>query len=311
MKSRVSIIVLTYNKFEYLFDCLNSIIIQDYENVQLIISDDGSVDFPNDEIEDYIVKNRKDNIKEYNIIRNTHNQGTVKNLNIGLSYAKGDYIIPIAADDIFYDDGVVKKIVETFEILGEEYLLVTSQVENVDINLDEHISYAINDRQKETINQSIDLFYELCKNCFIPSGGTAYKKDFFIKNGKFDERYVLIEDWPTFLKISRNGDKIGFCDLISVKHRSGGVSNSKKITQSYIVYHKDLIDVMEMEIIPYISILKKEEKKEVYSLYKDKKVIYKIRFEFKRYNFMEKMRFILYNFCFLPLTLRRLIRRFK
>lgn len=311
MKSQVSIIVLTYNKFGYLFDCLNSIIIQDYENIQLIISDDGSINFPNDEIEDYIVKNRKDNIKEYNIIRNTHNQGTVKNLNIGLSYAKGDYIIPIAADDVFYDDGVVKKFVEKFEILGEEYLLVTSQVENVDINVDEHISYAINDRQKEIIKQSIDLFYELCKNCFIPSGGTAYKRDFFIKNGKFDERYVLIEDWPTFLKISRNGDKIGFCDLISVKHRSGGVSNSKKITQSYILYHKDLIDVMEMEIVPYISILKKYEKKEVYKLYKDKKAIYKIRFEFKRYSFMGKMRFILYNFCFLPLTLRRLIRRFK
>lgn len=311
MKSQVSIIVLTYNKFEYLFDCLNSIIIQDYDNIQLIISDDGSVDFPNNKIEDYIIKNYKENIKEYNIIRNTYNQGTVKNLNVGLSYAKGEYIIPIAADDVFYDDEVVKKIVEKFEILGEEYLVVTSQVENVDINLDKHISYAIDDRQKKIIEQSRDLFYELCKSCFIPSGGTAYRKDFFIKNGKFDEKYILIEDWPTFLKLSRNGDKIGLCDFISVKHRSGGVSNSKAITKSYTLYHKDLIDIMEREIVPYISILKEDYGKEVYRIYRDKKAIYTIRFEFKKYSLMEKMIFILDNFCFLPLFARRLIRRFK
>lgn len=311
MKNQVSIIVLTYNKFEYLFECLNSIIIQDYENIQLIISDDGSVDFPNNKIEDYIVKNCKENIKEYIIIKNTHNQGTVKNLNIGLSYAKGEYIIPIAADDVFYDDEIVKKIVEKFKILGEEYLVVTSQAENVDINLDKHISYAIDDRQKKIIKRSIDLFYELCKSCFIPSGGTAYRKDFFIKNGKFDEKYILIEDWPTFLKLSRNEDKIGFCDFISVKHRDGGVSNSKTITKSYALYHKDLIDIMESEIIPYISILKQDKEKEVYKIYKDKKIIYIIRFEFKEYGLMEKIRFITYNFCFLPLVLRRLIRRLK
>ena len=42
----VSIITATYKKFDRLIDSINSVIAQDYSNIEYIITDDGSDDFP-------------------------------------------------------------------------------------------------------------------------------------------------------------------------------------------------------------------------------------------------------------------------
>lgn len=106
----VSIVVLSYNNLEYLFETLNSIFIQTHSDVELIIADDGSERFFESEIEKYIIENKKSNIKSYAILHSANNKGTVKNINNSLKICNGEIIKFIGADDLFFDKNVIEKV---------------------------------------------------------------------------------------------------------------------------------------------------------------------------------------------------------
>ena len=55
-KPLVSCITTTYKKFDYLYQTLDSVFMQDYPNIEIIIGDDGSPDFPEKKIWKYIKK---------------------------------------------------------------------------------------------------------------------------------------------------------------------------------------------------------------------------------------------------------------
>jgi len=91
----VTIICTCYNHEDYVLDSLNSVIHQEYQNIQLIIVDDFSTDGSRKVITSWI-ENHPSSI----FIKNQKNLGITKSFNNAYSYAKGDYLIDLAADDI-------------------------------------------------------------------------------------------------------------------------------------------------------------------------------------------------------------------
>ena len=75
---KVSVIILTYNQMDYLYDAIKSVLNQDYPNIELIVSDDASCNFQKGMLEKFIEENKTDNIKNTIIIVNSSNVGTVK-----------------------------------------------------------------------------------------------------------------------------------------------------------------------------------------------------------------------------------------
>ena len=65
----------------------------------------------------------------------------------------------------------------------------------------------------------------------INASGVFFKKSFFDEYGLFDERYRLLEDWPTWLKVLQSNNKIKYLDCIVAKRRvtTGVVSNNNPI----------------------------------------------------------------------------------
>ena len=66
----ISIIIVSYNNYKYIYNAIDSVLSQDYPNIELIISNDASPDFDKIAIEKYLKKNSKKNIK--NIIINNN-----------------------------------------------------------------------------------------------------------------------------------------------------------------------------------------------------------------------------------------------
>ena len=104
---KVSIVVPTYNRADYLKECLDSIIKQDYPNLEIIVSDDNSTDNTFE-----VVKNfqRKYPFIKY-VKNNKYPQGPNGNKNNGLDYATGE-IIGIFDDDDIMLDGAIKLMIE-------------------------------------------------------------------------------------------------------------------------------------------------------------------------------------------------------
>ena len=87
---------------------------QNYPNIELIISDDGSAEFPRSDIETYISKQKSENITNVLVRQEEVNCGTVRHLNHAIAAAHGDYIVALAGDDAFYNENVLSAYVEGF-----------------------------------------------------------------------------------------------------------------------------------------------------------------------------------------------------
>ncbi|ABQ27349.1 glycosyltransferase family 2 protein [Geotalea uraniireducens] len=103
-KPLVSILIPAYNHDKYVMQCLESIYNCDYENIELIIIDDGSRD------NTYIVAKEwagKHSGRFARIVcEKQQNAGICKTLNRLVSIAKGDYLTTIASDDEFLVNGI-------------------------------------------------------------------------------------------------------------------------------------------------------------------------------------------------------------
>lgn len=103
-KPLVSIIVPVYNVADYLDESLKSLAEQSYQNLDIIIIDDGSTD-GSDKIVDKFAKNRK-NVR----VIHQENRGLSAARNRGLEIVKGDYITFLDSDDFFAKDAIEKLV---------------------------------------------------------------------------------------------------------------------------------------------------------------------------------------------------------
>lgn len=233
---KFTVLILSYNSRKTIGETIKSVLEQDYKNLEMVISDDCSKDFDIKYIESFIKKHNKNNI-EYRILHNEVNLGITKHLNTAYKQIKTDYVLGIAADDRLYDSHVVTNFATAFEN-NKKANVITSQALLCGMTFDDirHIIISPKEAEHYKTMSVKEQYYRFCKDCFYGAGATAYKYSFLKKQGFFDERYKNIEDWPFFLKISRNGEKIYYEDFISLMHRDGGISRSKKknaITKSY------------------------------------------------------------------------------
>ena len=90
---KISIIVPVYNVEKYLKTCLDSIINQTYQNLEIILVDDGSTDNSGEICEEY----RKTDSRI--ILIHKENEGLSMARNFGLDIASGDYISFVDSDD--------------------------------------------------------------------------------------------------------------------------------------------------------------------------------------------------------------------
>ena len=90
---KISIIVPVYNVEQYLPQCIESIINQTYQNLQIILVDDGSPDNSGRICDEYAEKDLR--IK----VIHKENGGVGSARNEGINYALGEYIYFVDADD--------------------------------------------------------------------------------------------------------------------------------------------------------------------------------------------------------------------
>ena len=193
-----TVIVTNYNNTKYLKNALDSVFKQHYKNIQLIITDDGSIDFDLKTIKQYIEKNKKNNIKSVEYVINDENIGTVKTLNKAIKKAKGKYILFFASDDELYDENVLNNFEKYF--IETNYNVITSQWKICDENMSFNYNF-VDVKRSEKLNKDIEkLKYVMCRSNIYGSGATSYRKVVFEKYGLFDTKYTLIEDWPYWLK---------------------------------------------------------------------------------------------------------------
>ena len=111
----VTIITPTYNSNpQYLKEAIESVLEQTYPKIEYIITDDGSSVFHEELIHELLEERNRGNIT-WKIIRHDENIGIVKNMNGAIRESHGEYIFPLAHDDVYYDERVIEEWAQEFK----------------------------------------------------------------------------------------------------------------------------------------------------------------------------------------------------
>lgn len=118
-KSFVSVIIPCYNQAEYLPDAVESVVNQTYKNRECLIVNDGSPDNTSDVARQLIAKYGNENIR----LLEKPNGGLADARNYGIENSKGEYWIPLDADDKIAPDFIEKtlQIMEQYSDVGFVY----------------------------------------------------------------------------------------------------------------------------------------------------------------------------------------------
>ncbi len=240
-----SVIILSYNNEQFICDALASVLDQDYPEIELIVADDCSESFHKTEIESYIASHANSNLSSYFVYQNITNFGTVKNANVALKMAHGKYIKLLGADDMLYDSSVLRNAQQVlhnaYEPIAISYVMkCTPDMQEIGLMDTWTLS-------KLPRMSAQEIYQAMCIRNILPAVGVFFKKEFFDTFGFFDEDFRLLEDWPTWLRYTRQNHTFEVSTFISARYRYsiGAASNYNK---AYI-HDKEL--AFQKEIAPY------------------------------------------------------------
>lgn len=212
----VTVICSCYNHENFVIESLNSVINQDYKNIELIIIDDFSSDNSKKTIENWLL-----NYPEITFIANENNLGITKSFNNALKSAKGKYIIDLAADDCLLSNCVnlqLKKFENsTYKNLGIVYgnaELISEKGDFISLYFDVETSKKI-----KTGNVYLSVLEGLQNICSVSA---MVKMSVYDQLKGYDES-LNYEDLDFWIRASRVFD-FDYIDAVLVKKRILGNS---------------------------------------------------------------------------------------
>lgn len=218
-KPLVSVMVVTYNQENFIRECLDSILIQDYENIEIVVADDCSTDGTREILKEY--KNKYPN--KFVLKFADKNQGITKNSNLALFACSGKYICTLGGDDVFLL-GKISKQVEFME-KNPKCAISYHNVEVFDSDTNKTMFY-YNDRQKIIKNGTIrELIKHGPSNCALSN---MVRKDSIPKFG-FAEILPVASDWMFYIDVLANGGTIDYIDEVLGRYRRHANNITKKV----------------------------------------------------------------------------------
>ncbi len=219
---KFSIIIPTYNVDKYISKTLESILLQKYNNYEIIIVDDGSTDNTRQ-----IINSIKD--KRIKLICQK-NSGVSKARNEGIKNSKGDYIIFVDGDDYLenytleYIFNEIKNSKKNTTFIGK-FNTVFEKGCTRNCKCEELESERINDKSKSDVMDylySKRIIYAVWR--FVSSRKTIVDNDLFFKEGIIHED----EEWVPRLLAASNNFKLLEKPFYNYRIRKRSIMTSKR-----------------------------------------------------------------------------------
>ena len=236
---KISVIIPVYNVEKYLEDCLESVIKQNYKNLEIILINDGSLDNSLKICEKY--KKKDDRI----IIINKKNEGVSSARNTGLKIAKGEYISFIDSDDFLLDKNVYSEMIclieeEKVDLVHCDALYYYSDIKNYPVNNLKSILGILK------VMNSEDLFLISLKNniLYAPVCFNLYNKELLDKNKIYFREGIYHEDEEFTPRVLLTAEKVAIYKKEFYGYRQR--ENSIMTSGNNLKKGKDLIQIAEV-----------------------------------------------------------------
>lgn len=208
----ISILVPTYNTHpKHLKECIDSVLAQTYDNWQLCIADDKSI---NPKIRE-IIKNYASKDKRIKYVFREKNGHICEASNSALELAKGKYIALLDHDDYLWPNALYENIALINKCPEAKFI------------------YSDEDKLNETGTKHIDPFFkpdwspEFLRSINYITHFAVLDRQLVSKVGGFRSGYEGAQDWDLFLRASREIDKVYHIPTVIYSWRKSATSTAQ------------------------------------------------------------------------------------
>ena len=209
----VSVTISAYNHEQYIKECIRSIIAQSYENIELLVIDDGSTDRTFEVLQSLKPECEKRFVKVF--FETQKNQGIKVTENKLIDMARGTYIYIIASDDVAKPQSIQR--LHDFLSQNPDYVLAVGDNEIIDQNSNriywdnKRNVVAAENAVCRTVGEDLGIndtdkfgrYETLLRANHVPNG-YLIRRQAMIDCGKYDPD-SLLEDWYIHLQLIKIG----------------------------------------------------------------------------------------------------------
>ena len=204
---KVSIITSCYNRAATIRSAIESVLAQDYNDIEFIVVDGSSTDGSLDIIREYVDR--------ISIIISEPYHGMYEAINKGIRVATGEIIGLLHSDDFFYDNGVIGRIVKRIKRTHADFLYGDGLFVNPD-------------NTNKVVRNWIGGGYRLWKvrHGWLPLHPTCYiRRDVMMRLGLYNESYKIAADSDLLVRyLLTGGLTVTYLNEYIVRMRMGGLS---------------------------------------------------------------------------------------
>lgn len=221
-KELVSIIMPAYNAEKYLAMSIMSVMKQTYDQIELVVVDDGSID----NTRNVILKHASQYSDKVKYMFREKNGGTAAALNDAIELATGEYICWLSADDLYADDMVDSETSWLKE--NSKYDAVFSRCAYIDENNNflSELKYSedfVSQMDSMKVIVSSLLYGNFWHGCSVLTKAECFKRE-----DRFNVVYKASQDYDFWLRMAADYN-IGYLDQVNVFLRIHSEQGSKKM----------------------------------------------------------------------------------
>lgn len=231
MSPKVSILIPCYNSEQFIAETLDSCLAQTYDNIEIIVVDDGSIDRSLEIAKDYGNKDRRVRVISQ------PNSGACRARNNAFGHSVGDYVMFLDADNVISANKVEAQLMRLMPV-GDEMSVATCAWDRFYKSLSDATFPQLTVYKDFEIG--FDMLLDLWSNsemfetaCYLLSRSLA------MKAGKWEESLYKNQDGEYFSRVLMLASKVLFCPEAKLYYRTGeydsvSKGNSKRKIESYL-----------------------------------------------------------------------------
>lgn len=229
---KVSVIVPVYNVQDFLEECVNSLIAQTMDGIEILLIDDGSTDSSGKICDTYAKKHQ--NIRVIHKV----NGGLGDARNVGAEEAKGDYLYFIDSDD-FLDHDAIRFLYEEAENKKLDVILFSAE----SFSDEQDITFNPNAYRRAHFLNEVKIGKEMFKALYsvgeyFPSIPLRFYKREFFRNGNYQFPHIIHEDeYVAFFSLIE-AERVECVEhkFYKRRYRKGSIMTSEKAYKSAMGY---------------------------------------------------------------------------
>ncbi|MFP5507441.1 MAG: glycosyltransferase [Gammaproteobacteria bacterium] len=187
---KVSVLMSTYNRREFLPAAIASVLAQTYANLELVLVNDGGVD-----VADIVAQQQDGRIK---LVELDRRRGKPYAINRAYEQSSGSFVAHLDDDDIWYPDHLARLMLPLLTMPSVQ--LAYSDAYNVTQERDAAGGYV--ETERKLVHHQQVLFTDLLARNHIQGISVVHRRELFERAGWMDEHLKVLIDWDLWRRLA-------------------------------------------------------------------------------------------------------------